>query len=732
MATPQSLALNQVLVSTPSIGSPRFTHPQRILWLDAPADLIVMIGIEPKLKQPRAFCYGKIKEALDSGLLAIVQMRPRPFALRDLDAIPARYVEMRDRLWSIIAPLVDEQYIPDIFDDEARGRIISLRARQLGIAAKSVRRPLYRYWAHGNSKAALIPFYDLCGPQGTRQERKQKAGSAKRGRRPDRLLSTDDASLLGVAVADVRERIVAGITQFYKGGTSRMKAWRDTKTKYFSAGYVQQGSISVPIEPAPHQAPSYRQFNRVIEELNLDLSITKRNVDTSTWNLRMRGVMGSSRRHVFGPCARFEIDATLMDIYLVSVFNRAWIIGRPVLYVVVDVFSGMVVGFYLGLEGPSWEGARLALFNAFTDKVTFCKDFGVEITQEMWPCHHLPRYLLGDNGELCGLAADDLSGTLGICPQNAAVQRGDWKPNVEQQFRLTNLEQVNFLPGAINAREREVKKRGYAMDACLNLPELTSILIRRFIRFNHSNYNAGRLPEAMLGQNLTDATPTAVWNWGLSNLTGGANIRSRHEVWTNLLPKGTASVRPNGLRFESRHYTNARLEREEQFARVRIRGRYGHVEVRHLPYAPSTIWIRNEEEGEWEACYLVDREEQFKIARIEGLWDRIKLLNAASERKANDTRSRNAQYSAECEEIVSNAKQEASAARKGMTKSEALRNIGGNRAFEKSGQRIDRTREEILSRQTALDARRKPANVVPIKNARRGADPLDDIWTVES
>ncbi|NUE21545.1 hypothetical protein HUC07_23460 [Escherichia coli] len=97
----------------------------------------------------------------------------------------------------------------------------------------------------------------------------------------------------------------------------------------------------------------------------------------------MRGVMGTSRQHIFGPCARFEIDATLMDIYLVSVFNRAWIIGRPVLYVVVDVFSGMVVGFYLGLEGPSWDGARLALFNAFTDKVAFCRDFGVEITQEM-------------------------------------------------------------------------------------------------------------------------------------------------------------------------------------------------------------------------------------------------------------------------------------------------------------------------------------------------------------
>lgn len=726
-----SLAPNQVLVSTPGIEPPTFAHPQRVLWVVTAADALVMIGIEPIPRQPRTYRYSAILEAINSGQLEITEIRPRPFTLKSLDAIPSRYVEMRDRAWDVIAPLVDERSIPDIFEEEARGRLIALRAKQLGIAAKAVRRPLYRYLAHGSTKAALIPFYDLCGPQGTRSERKQKEGTAKRGRRPDRLLSTDDAILIGVSVADVRERIIAGITCFYKSGTSRMKAWRDTKTKYFNAGYVQQGSITVPIEPAPHQAPSYRQFNCVIDELDLDLAITKRNVDTSTWNLRMRGVMGTSRQHIFGPCARFEIDATLMDIYLVSVFNRAWIIGRPVLYVVVDVFSGMVVGFYLGLEGPSWEGARLALFNTFTDKVAFCRDFGVEITQEMWPCHHLPRYLLGDNGELCGLAADDLPGTLGIWPQNAAVQRGDWKPNVEQQFRLTNLEQVHFLPGAINAREREVKKRGYAMDACLTLPELTSMLIRRFIRFNDSNYNEGRLPEAMLGENLTDATPLSVWNWGLSNMTGNANMRSRHEVWTNLLPKATASIRATGLYFERRHYTNARLEREERFARARVKGRYDYVEIRHLPYAPAKIWIRNEEAGEWEACHLVDREVQYQIARTEEVWDRIKLLKAASERKADDVRPRNAQFSAECEAIVANAQEEASAARKGMTKSAVLSGIKANRAFEKSGQRIDRAREEISSRQ-AREAPRKPANVIPIANGRRTADPLDDIWSVES
>ena len=94
-------------------------------------------------------------------------------------------------------------------------------------------------------------------------------------------------------------------------------------------------------------------------------------------------------------------------------------------------------------------------------------------------------------------------------------------------------------------------------------------------------------------------------------------------------------------------------------------------------------------------------------------------------------RPRNAQFSAECEAIVANAQEEASAARKGMTKSAVLSGIKANRAFEKSGQRIDRAREEISSRQ-AREAPRKPANVIPIANGRRTADPLDDIWSVES
>lgn len=76
--------------------------------------------------------------------------------------------------------------------------------------------------------------------------------------------------------------------------------------------------------------------------------------------------------------------------YLVSRFNRDNIIGRPIVYFVKDAFSRIVTGLYVGLEGPSWIGMAMTLYNAFTDKVDFCHRYGIEITEDQWPCHHLP------------------------------------------------------------------------------------------------------------------------------------------------------------------------------------------------------------------------------------------------------------------------------------------------------------------------------------------------------
>jgi len=43
---------------------------------------------------------------------------------------------------------------------------------------------------------------------------------------------------------------------------------------------------------------------------------------------------------------------------LLSQFDHSSIIGRPVLYFIIDAFSRMVVGIGVGLEGPSWAALQ--------------------------------------------------------------------------------------------------------------------------------------------------------------------------------------------------------------------------------------------------------------------------------------------------------------------------------------------------------------------------------------
>jgi putative transposase len=710
----------EVFEQTPGAVDSGFLCPQRVLWVEPDEDLLVTIAIQKDLKKPETYRLKEVMALLRDGTLQRVQVKLRPYVFQAEESIPKKSVDIRDRAWSIIEPLVQDDNIPEIYLPATRGHLISTRAKELGLHPKQVHRPLYRYLASGSFIDALIGCYDLCGPAG----RRQQPGTRKRGPRPNRVKLNNDLALLGPSTADVKGKIVKGINQFLKPGTTTTKAWKETKKVYFNTGMIASGEHLVPILPQAHEAPSLFQFKQVVNEMDQDLSLTKRNISTTTWNLKNRGVLGSSRHRVFGPGSRFEIDATVVDVYLVSVFNRAWIIGRPVLYVIVDVFSGMVVGFYLGLEGPSWEGARLALCNAFTNKVDFCRQFGVEITEEMWPCHHLPHKLLCDNGEMKSLASDALTNQLGIIVQNAAVRRPDWKPNVEQQFNLVNNHTVHFEPGALNPRLDEMKRRNCQLDSCLTIPELTQILIRRFIKGNWSSYRAHALPAEMLGENLTDATPISIWNWGMENLTGGAKSVGKQQVWTKLLPVATASVRRDGIYYQGRHYACPRAINEEWFARVRTKGKTASIEIRYLSYLPSFIWILNPDSREWEPCELLDKDKKYQFARLEELLDRARLLGMEADRKAADVSQACAKLDAECDAITEAAKKSAKAAKRGLSKTEKKANVHLNRAFEKSAERVEHARDAVQSycAQPARD------NVVKLRSDMQKNNPLDDIW----
>lgn len=93
---------------------------------------------------------------------------------------------------------------------------------------------------------------------------------------------------------------------------------------------------------------------------------------------------GTSKDGVIGPTFRYEIDATVLDIYVRYPYDKTgrYSMGRPVLYLVIDVYTTVVVGMYIGFHGPDWVGASEAMINAFSNKVEFAARYGVELQEE--------------------------------------------------------------------------------------------------------------------------------------------------------------------------------------------------------------------------------------------------------------------------------------------------------------------------------------------------------------
>ena len=140
---------------------------------------------------------------------------------------------------------------------------------------------------------------------------------------------------------------------------------------------------------------------------------------------------------------------TIADVYLVSSFDRNLIIGRPVVYGVIDVYSRLMTGIYVGLEGPSWVGAMMALDNMVKNKVDFCTQYDITIDESQWPAHHLPEIIIADRGEFEGYSVENLINNFNIKIENISPYRGDLKGIIERQFRTINGKIKRKAPGAI-------------------------------------------------------------------------------------------------------------------------------------------------------------------------------------------------------------------------------------------------------------------------------------------
>ena len=650
----------------------------RVLWLNKEDDTVVLFNVTT-LEMPIATRYTDIEDRIGQGDMAQEDGDPFSKTIPESE-ITESSKAVRERVWATVQDLVLSE--PDVYDKHKRAKLITEKVNK-GIQAKTVYRHLKRYWLYGKTKNAFLPSYDNCGGKG--KERAVNSSNVKRGR-PRKY--DDD---IGVNIdANIREIFEKSVNKFYhtRSEYTFKSAYEMMLREFFaSTSTTADGSVSFELFP-PDKLPTIGQFRYwYAKTYGVHEKLIKRKGERE-FAINHRPVLGKSDYNVIGPASKYQIDATVGDIYLVSRFDRSNIIGRPVIYFVVDVFSRMVTGMYVGLEGPSWPGAMMAIANAASDKVKYCAEYSIEINESDWPCRHIPEAILGDRGEMESNSAETLINALNVRIENAPPFRGDMKGIVERHFKTININATAFLPGHVKPDMAKRGGRDYRLDAQLDLQQFTKIMILSVLYNNNEHYLESYERDAdMIADNIPPI-PLRLWEWGIPNRSGLLRSFDELTVRRCLMPTGTATVSAKGIRFKGIYYLSERAIAEHWFETARAKGSF-KVDVSYDPRNMSGIYVRVPGENRYDACFLVDWEGKYCNRRLEEV---IYLMELEKQmRRSSEPAELKAtlDLNAEIEKVVRSAEEMAQQTVVPASKAQRTKNIRSNRSAEKEYNRLN-------------------------------------------
>lgn len=575
---------------------------ERVIWIDDGNIIAFMFNIDAKSGFPILKKVSEIRVEICSGLLA-KEIDPWNKVI-DERSFGKKEIEIRNKAFEIIQPLVT--FEPDIYYSKKRGPLVQSLLKENKTTAMTVNKYLRRYWQRGKCKNALLPDYDNCGGPG----KDKVAGVKKRGRPRKFALVLGEGK--NVTQQDIDKFEKALSAHHFKHNGLELPDTYDMllKEHYHCDIRYDEDGIKKTILKSSDEIPTLEQFQYwYFKNYDFEKKIRSRK-GNRYYELNNRPILGSSTSEAFGPGFKYQMDSTVGDIYLVSRFRRSWIVGRPVIYIIIDVFSRMVVGLHISLKGPSWEEASIAIANAIFDKVSYCSKYKIDISDEEWPAQGIMCSLFGDRGELAGTMIESAANSLNFRIENAPPYRADWKGIVERYFRTISEKVKPFMPGSV---QPDFAKRGgkdYRLDAKLDIYQFTRLIIKCVRKYNNHHY----MPYYPLSKEMVaddvDPIPCELWKWGTQEF-GKTATRDEDYIKLSLMPRATAEVTEHGIRFKRKLlYSCDRAIRENWF----VRGNPTAPDKVYISYDPSNldqIYIWKIGDTSYEVCSLLPHQIKF-------------------------------------------------------------------------------------------------------------------------
>jgi putative transposase len=638
------------------------------IWIDiedqkAFPDIVELTQLESLLLQEKV-------TRVDDPYEDVINLLPKP---------DSKVAKIRDRNYQIIKPIIDD----------TKFYVKKIRAKHIAdiLEAEAVSRPyLYklirRYWQRGQVPNALLPDYKNSGGKGQKRFAKDK----KLGR-PRQIMEGT-----GALVDEPTEKLFRIIIDKYifKKQFSIARAHRKFK------GLYDNIFPGVP----ESEKPTKRQLSYFLNREYTNVEKIKAGVSEINYKKDVRPLQSTATIQAFGPGSRYEIDATIADVILVSDHDRNQPVGRPTVYIVIDVFSRYIPGWYIGFENPSYVAAIQALHVALTDKSHFFKDLQIETDSFSWPTPGLPEAILADRGELIGHQIEGLESSFKIRIENTPPYRGDAKGIVEQRFRTLQAEFKKFTPGEVIGPT--VKKRGgknYWLDGVLTVSEFAEIIISSIVMRNFvdpmTKYDRAKDMPADL-----PSIPIHLWNWGLQNRTGRLRKANPESVRIALLPRAKATTSLQGICLFGVYYSAPEIIEIGWMHRSERSDRPEKVEIAYDPNFADEIYLfhTSGSQDHW-VCRITDLSREFRGLAFWEVWRKqkqIKVQGSKDQLQADNLRKH---HEDRVEDIISSAIKQTP--RSTATNAERMKGVSHARSEQLMKERDQRRPKTPELKQTA-------------------------------
>jgi len=512
-----------------------------------------------------------------------------------------------DSRWTDIKPLLHECSLA-LMERKTRARAIAKHCEQIGKSDRYIMKLLRLLWRHGIHKSSLIADFMNCGrvtvdtegaftlevhpPTGKQLVVFSASSRLAPGRRPvleDYLPYSYPPKLKEMLVKDIRR-------MFLKDEIVTVRSVEDTVlVDYFgrkdSTGEVIRKPNGRALLLPLGCRPSSDQIKYLIRKAVPVHEAHAKRIGDAHYRNNIAKSDGTVHDDSVGPGDVYELDATIVDLWLVSRYERSVILGKATLYLVVDRSTDLIVGFYLGYGKPSWESAKRAILSISSDWEALCKMAGVRYDEADWPARGVfPNRFFVDQGEGASEKSDVVVEVGGIEVSAAPGASPRKKSRVEGSIAMIHVPIKDHMGGyepQKNAKKRLGKK--YLKDARYSLDEMVKPFLLAVKKHNHTVKVNTVLNPRLVYQGF-EACPINLWNHNIAHSMGRASRHSFEYMRQRLLPVSEGVVTQSGISYGDLLYA-FESPRYDILTAYAGRGRKTELIVQYDPARAGDIWV---------------------------------------------------------------------------------------------------------------------------------------------